>query len=79
MINFLFGMLVMYLISGFCWMGEDFFAPSCGWYTPLPDIFYKPIKIFFNIICNIVISIQHPIIATKYYFKKIKKFLTNNN
>lgn len=76
MINFFFGMLVMYLISGFCWLREDLFAPSEGWYIPLPDIFYKPIVIFFTFVCTIFTIITHPIITIKYCLKKIKKCLT---
>lgn len=72
MTMFLFGMLVMYLIGGFCWMKEDFFAPSEGWYTPLPDILYRPIKIFFGIIGLIVFCFRHPIVVIKFYLNKIK-------
>ena len=79
MMNFFFGMLVMYFISGICWMYEDVFAPSNGWYTSLPDIFYTPLTIFFKIICIIVcvpfVALRHPIIFIKYFIKKIKKIL----
>lgn len=78
MTNFLLGMLVMYLIGYLFWQYEDLFAPSgSGWYTPLPNILYKPITIFLALICTIFVIITHPIIAIKYYFKKIKNHLTN--
>ena len=75
MMNFFFGMLVMYFISYICWMYEDVFAPSNGWYTPLPDIFYTPISVFFKIIRILVFALRHPIIFIKYFIKKIKKIL----
>ena len=78
MIKFLLGMLVMYLISGFCWMHEDLFAPfESGLYTPLPNMLYKPIIIFLTFVCTVFVIITHPIITIKYCFKKIKKLLTN--
>ena len=66
MMNFVFGMLVMYLISGFCYMWEDLFAPSNCWYTPLPDIVYTPIAVVFTIL-------RHPVIFIKYFIKKFFK------
>jgi hypothetical protein len=76
MINFLLGMLVMYLISYFFWQYEDLFAPSgSGWYTPLPDFLYKPITIFLAFVRTVFVIITHPIIVIKYYSKKIKKLL----
>lgn len=75
MMNFFFGMLVMYFISYICWMYEDVFAPSNGWYTPLPDIFYTPITVFFKIVCVLFVALRHPIIFIKYLIKKIKKIL----
>ena len=73
MMNFFFGMLVMYLISGFCYMWEDLFAASKGWHTPLPYIFYIPITVVFEIIQDVFIILRHPVIFIKYFIKKIKK------
>ena len=75
MMNFFFGMLVMYLISGFCYMCKDLFAPSNCWYIPLPDIFYIPITVVFNIVRAIFIVLRHPIIFIKYYMNKTKNTL----
>ena len=77
MMNFFFGMLVMYLISGFCYMCKDLFAPSNCWYTPLPDIFYIPITVVFKIIRVVFVVLRHPIIFIKYFIKKIKKTFDN--
>ena len=73
MMNFVFGMLVMYLISGFCYMCEDLFAPSNCWYTPLPDIFYMPITVVFKIIQVVFTFLRHPVIFIKYFIKKSQK------
>lgn len=78
MMNFVFGMLVMYLISGFCYMCEDLFAPSNRWYTPLPDIFYMPITAVFKIIQVVFTVLRHPVIFIKYFIKKSQKRLDNS-
>jgi len=82
MMNFFFGMLVgmlvMYLINGFCYMWDDLYAPSNRWYTPLPDIFYTPITTVFDIIQDVFIILRHPVIVIKYFIKKIKKKLDKN-
>ena len=73
MMNFVFGMLVMYLISGFCYMREDLSASSNCWYTPLPDIFYMPITVVFKIIQVAFFVLRHPVIFIKYFIKKSQK------
>ena len=73
MMNFVFGMLVMYLIGGFCYMREDLFASSNCWYTPLPDIFYMPITVVFKIIQVVFTILRHPVIFIKYFIKKSQK------
>ena len=71
--NFFFGMLVMYLISGFCYIGEDLFAPSNCWYVPLPDIFYMPITVVFKIIQVVFTFLRHPVIFIKYFITKVRE------
>lgn len=78
MMNFFFGMLVMYLISGFCYMCKDLFAPSNCWYTPLPDIVYTPITVVFKIIQVVFTILRHPVIFIKYFIKKSQKRLDKN-
>ena len=83
MMNFFFGMLVgmlvMYLISGFCYMWEDFSSASKGWHTPLPDIFYTPITTVLDIIQDVFIILRHPVIVIKYFINKyFKKKLDKN-
>lgn len=75
MMNFVFGMLVMYLISGFCYMWDDLYAPSNCWYTPLPDIFYTPITTVFDIIQVVITILRHPKYFIKYFKKRLDKKL----